>query len=574
MEDTLVDYGHTHDVDPVAASLAKARDFSHGLSPTDFCDRCGRQLVHACIHWSDWVLRRTEKVRFSDDRCVNRLISIEFRVLEDAPVYQAPGGRRFWLVPVSIMRRKTLINYYLRDEEGHDVPLPGLLLTQHLDESVLRSVALRELQHDLCRDAEAFIHDVISGSLEQVEKRMTDLREGAAPAEIISLRDKDRVFIRLLNRMAYCYTLYAFIDADSSRRHRVLRMSLEEPLAFYYEWEEPELSLVETSWGKPHKAQAWDGLTRRCTWMIYAFAAALGWTTTKIRFRVPAAENAASFHFEIDAPPGVDIVQASIVAAVPEKDGHESEGLRAWQFDHIRMRLPTVGLHVAAVPNGSFSTAQVDLQVATRGWYTTMLLSCWATFLLLIALVLHTRANKVGSISTADAVVFLAGVAAAVATVIVQGEFSGMAGRLLGVPRVMATVEAGLLLIAASLFLFVGPSDNRRRPWELLSLSIVAGIITLIVTTSWIFAGLRLRRKCRVSSPREMAPGIKGPTRSPVGFWDAVQLYGYRRPAIRVDSAEAWHYHFHWTPEIEADAASLLSYSAMPRVVHSHESPD
>jgi hypothetical protein len=56
-----------------------------------------------------------------------------------------------------------------------------------------------------------------------------------------------------------------------------------------------------------------------------------------------------------------------------------------------------------------------------------------------------------------------------------------------------------------------------------------------------------------------MAPGLKRASRNPVGFWDAVQLYGYRMPAIRVDSAEAWHYHFQWTPEIEADAARLLS---------------
>ena len=534
-------------------------EFARGASVPGFCDECGCRLARACIQWSDWVVRRAEKVRFHDDRCVNRLISIDFLVREDAPVYQAGGGRRFWLAPVSIMRRKTLVNYYLHDEDGHDIPLPGLWLTQHLDESLLRSVAARELERDLGEDAEAFIHDVISGSLEQVEKRMSELKEGGAPAEIMFLRDKNRIFIRLLNRMAYCYTLYAFIDADSSRRHRVLRMSVEEPLAFYYKSEEPELSLAEEESGEPLQPSAEAGVMRWWKWKLHAFAAALGWATTKVRFRVPAAENAASFHFEIQAPPGVDIVQASILAAVPEKGGGEREGLRAWQFDHIRMRLPTVGLHVAAVPNGSFSTAQVDFQVATRGWYATMLLSCWATFLLLIALALHVHASKVQTTSTTDVVVFLAGVAAAVATLIAQGEFSGMAGRLLSVPRVLAAVEAALLLIAATLFLFVGPSENRRRPWELLGLCVIAGVITLIVTTSWILARSRLGRRRQSASPREMAPELKRSTRNPTSFWDAVDLYGYRMPAIRIDSAEAWHYHFRWTPEIEKDAAILLS---------------
>ena len=41
-----------------------------------------------------------------------------------------------------------------------------------------------------------------------------------------------------------------------------------------------------------------------------------------------------------------------------------------------------------------------------------------------------------------------------------------------------------------------------------------------------------------------------------------MKLYGFRIPAIRVDSAEAWHYHYEWTPEMEEKAAQLLSAGA------------
>jgi hypothetical protein len=88
------------------------------------------------------------------------------------------------------------------------------------------------------------------------------------------------------------------------------------------------------------------------------------------------------------------------------------------------------------------------------------------------------------------------------------------------------------------------------------------GLITLVVRASWLLARRRLRARRESASPREMAPGLKRAIRDPVGFRDAVQLYGYRMPAIRVDSAEAWHYHFQWTPEIEADASRLLSAGA------------
>jgi hypothetical protein len=552
---------HVHDIEPADLSLVMARDFAGGKYASDFCDECGRRLARACIQWSDWVLRRTENVSFSDDRCVKRIISIDLLVREEAPLYQAPGGKPFWLVPVSIMRRKTLVNFYLRDEDGNDIPLPGLRLVQHLDESVLRSVALRELQHDLREDAQAFIHEVISGSPEQVEYRMGQLQEAAAPRDIMRLQDINGVFIRMLQRMAYSCTLYAFIEADTMRRHRVLCMSVEEPLDFSYESEEPELYAAEPDSAKSQRSLAKGGL-HRFKWQMYALATAMGWRTTKVRFRVPAAENTTSFHFEIQAPPGVDIVEASILAAVPEIDGEEPETLHSWQYDHIRMRLPTVGLHVTAVPNGSFSTAQVDVQVSIRGWYATMLLSCWATFLLLIALAVHVQSDKVQTGSTTDIVAFLAGVAAAVATLVAQGEFLGMAGRLLAVPRMLAAFEAGLLLIAATLFLFVGPSENRRRPWELIGLCVVAGLITLIVSASWLLARRRLWVRRESPSPREMAPDLKRASRNPAGFRDAVQLYGYRMPAIRVDSAEAWHYHFQWTPELEADASRLLSAAA------------
>ena len=565
---------HVHHVEPADLSLVMAREFVGGKYTSDFCDECGCRLARACIQWSDWVLRRTENVSFSDDRCVKRIISIDLLVREEAPLYQAPGGKPFWLVPVSIMRRKTLVNFDLRDEDGNAVPLPGLRLVQHLDESVLRSVALRELRHELRQEALAFIHDVISGSPEQVEYRMGQLQNSVAPGEIMRLRDINGVFIRMLQRMAYSCTLYAFIEADAARRHRVVRMSVEEPLDFSYESEEPELSSAEAAPARSERSPAKRGL-RWFKWQMYALATAMGWRTTKVRFRVPAAENATSFHFQIQAPPGVDIVEASILAAVPETDGVEPEALSSWQYDHIRKRLPTVGLHVTSVPNGSFSTAQVDVQVSIRGWYATMLLSCWATFLLLIALALHVQSDKIQTGSTTDIVAFLAGVAAAVATLVAQGEFLGMAGRLLAVPRMLAAFEAGLLLIAATLFLFVGPSENRRRPWELVVLCVIAGLITLMVSVSWLLARSRLRVRRESASPREMAPGLKRATRNPVGFRDAVQLYGYWVPAIRVDSAEAWHYHFQWTPEIEADAARLLC-SAPPGAVpdekqHVHE---
>jgi hypothetical protein len=185
-----------------------------------------------------------------------------------------------------------------------------------------------------------------------------------------------------------------------------------------------------------------------------------------------------------------------------------------------------------------------------------MLLSCWAIFLLLGAVLLHVHTNAITT--PADAIVVLAGVAAAVATLIAQGEFQGMAGRLLRLPRALAAVEAALPLIAASLFLFDGPGALGRRQWELLVLCSIAAVITITITISWTRARWR-HEKYDVTSPWEMAPDIDKPAGRTGSFSETARRHGYRTPAIRVDSAEAWHQHFRWTKEIEALAQELLS---------------
>jgi hypothetical protein len=549
-------YCHGHRIEPAYQALAKAKAFAEGQSLADFCDDCGRRLALASIRRSDWVVRRVEKVRFRDDRTVNRQISIDFLVREDAPVYEASGGQRFWLVPVSVMRRKTLVNFDLHDEDGHSIPLPGLRLTQHHDESVLRAVASIELNGLLGAQAGEFIHDVIAGELDQVQERIDSLPSGDAPAEILRLVGNGGVFEALLRRLSFHYTLYAFIEADPCRRHRIIHMSIDEPLTLYHRepgLPDPRSATADRRAGsmsyKRGDPVPW--------WNRHRLGAAMGWMPTRVRFPVPAAENATSFHFEVEAPPGVEIVEASLLAGVPDLDDDDSEHPRRPSFDHVRLRLPTVGLHVTAVPNGSSSRAQVHLQVATRGWYTTMLLSCWATLLLLGAVLLHVHLNAVTT--PADTIVVLAGVAAAVATLIAQGEFPGMAGRLLTLPRALAAVEASLPLIAASLFLFSGPGPTHRRQWELLILCSIAALITITITIAWWQAHRRLTISRDITSPWEMAPDLGRAAGVPRSFWEAARKYEYTKPAIRVDSSEAWHEHFGWTEEIEAHAQALLA---------------
>jgi hypothetical protein len=501
-----------------------------------------------------------EKVRFRDDRSVNRQISVDFVVRPDAPVFKAQGGdhRQFWLVPVSIMRRKTLVNFDLHDEDGNSLPLPGLRLTQHLDESILHAVARSELDGHLTEDTTKFIHQVIAGKLEDVQERIGDYEKDSAPAQIQQLKEKSRLFDALFRRLSYHFVLYSFVEVRDGRRHRIIHMSTDEPLALYYR--KPGLPTPEEQVkAGPTNGMAYERGPRVNRFHPHQLGASLGLIPAKIRFPVPAAENAASFHFEVAAPPGVDIVEASMLAGRPhEMDDADSETDRHVSFDRVKLRLPTVGLHVAAVPNGSSSRAQVYLQVAVRGWYATMAISCVITSVLLYLIWRHLGTS---TIDTSDLAALLVSVVAAIATLVTQGEFEGIAGRLLGLPRVLAGTEALLLLIAAALFLFTAPGPGRgSRPsgitGSIFAMFVAAGCIAAIITFSWALAYLR-QRKDKVTSPWEMGPGFDPSPTLPQSFWDGAERFGYTRPAIRVDSAEAWHHQFRWDKEIDQHALTL-----------------
>src|ERR687889_476807 len=89
--------------------------------PSAFCLEVGRRLLLAELEFSDWVLRRVEKVEFQQDRSVLRRIAIDLRVRDDAPVFvdpDDPSACEYWLVPISMMRRRAPVNLDLRGEEG------------------------------------------------------------------------------------------------------------------------------------------------------------------------------------------------------------------------------------------------------------------------------------------------------------------------------------------------------------------------------------------------------------------------------------------------------------------------
>ena len=505
-------------------------------NPEDRCCReCGRRLLLIFIGSSDWVSRRTEHVSFRDDRTVVREVTVELYVPDQAPIFRGDDNKEYRLVPLSVIRRKTLVNFKLRDEEGKSVVLMSLRQNQAITESVLLACADAILEYPNDRtgvSAETgiadFIHEVVSGDQSELTAAYKSLEDDTAPPAVLELAER-RIFRAVLDRLADNFVLWVMIPAGAPRR-RVLRFSSDEPLSLHYR---------KPGWGgdKYKLGPRLKPLTRTVMF------SALGLTTTRIRFPVPSAENTASFHFEIDAPPGVQIAEASLLAGRPNDEQPS--------FDHVQGGFPTVGLHVIEVPNGSLSRVQIGLQVVNRGWLMMSMLSSWAVFFLLLAFALHQPEVIKGDVPPLVLVALAGGIAALIA----QSDGHALAAHLLRWARSLATVAVVLPLVATA-YIALDAVNRPRVSWALWGVAAASGLIAIILSTVCFLSWKRQSKSVR--SPWEQNRAFSKPPLQPETFNKGAAKNHYDKPAMRVDSAEGWHTEFLWDDASEQQLINAL----------------
>jgi hypothetical protein len=521
------------------------------------CKECGRRLLLLLLQSSTWVSRRTEHVSFRDDRTVVRSVTVELHVPDQAPVFRGDDGQAYRLAPLSVMRRKTLVNFELRDEGGRSLVLPSLRHNQAITESVLLACADATIEQSDGRTRStvfsdpavaAFIHQVVSGTQEQLAVAYESLADHTAAPEVLRLASQ-RMFRAVLDRMADNFVLWVMIPAGAPRR-RVLAFSCDEPLQLRYR--KPSFRENNYKLGKMLTS------LRPIVW-----CSALGLATTRIEFPVPAAENTASFHFEIDAPKGVQIAKASLLAGRPN-------GARP-SLDHVQGGFPTVGLHVIEVPNGSLSRVQIGLQVVTRGWLTTSMLSSWAVCAFLVAFATHDAVLK----RTGDlpALILLA-LAGGIAALIAQPDAHGLAAHLLKWARALSCIAIALPLVATTFIVFesVHPTHVPPALWTSVG---VGGVIAAILTTVWLASWRRQRQRKVIRSPWEQNRAHGRDVRKPPqSFEEAERAYHYRKPAMRVDCAEGWHTEFVWDQQAEEQLiAALEGQGSAPHTIADTSGP-
>ncbi|MDN5768003.1 MAG: hypothetical protein L0H78_19560, partial [Humibacillus sp.] len=561
-----------------------------------------------------------EKVAFASDRRISRRSSIEFRIRDDAPILQLPprgagagddwaanSGEDadqattpgYWLVPLSVMRRRTLVGLDLRDETGSSLRLLGLRFTQKLDESMLRAAAMLgepTLNGALPPELDAYVRRVISGNYDEVKQAKQDYHEWQnakgdkedmqeLPSHIAELdRYFDNVlFAAVLERMWHNFTLYVMLPTNRGR-HRLLQLAFEEQVTWNYQI--PSLDPP----GYRHRSKQGDGPSRD---VLSYFPSQrvnakdtvrekFGFRTTRVRFLTPSAENCASYHFELTAPTGLGISDAAFLAGRPNDQEEKSTSKPSW--DRVVNPGQTVGLHAVEIPNGSLCRAQVDLRIPSRGWLSTLTVSVLAITIVMVTVAYHARlldergqwtVNQVTNI-----VLLLVTVTAGAATYVAQHQAGAVASRMVSKLRLFGMAALAIPSMAAVLLIYLrGEPVSSNKPLILgflIFLTVLCGSAAASLGRAWVFTYLDEGR-CGRPSPWDMSsiddPAMQTPGRIRSCFlkffgaqagktaeesqdaplpgrdlsFDAYSSeLGFTKKAIGVASAEGWHEVYGW----------------------------
>jgi len=535
------------------------------------CRRCGIGLLDLIFRANLWINRRVEGITFVDERTVRRRVSVDLRVPDVAPILFSgeDAGRR--ILPVACMRRKSLLNFDLRDISNQSIPLLGLRETQAFTTAMLLGWAAARLDlaggTDLDSECRRLLTKIVKGNHKEhaaawgqwTERAAPSASDGSGTSHLDVLR-RDASFQPVFDRIARQFVLFVPVETVHGDQ-TIMKYAYDEPLTLRYrmsgytgrtESDEPTYDELPKELSPFHPKQLW---------------ASVGWTPTRIRFPVPSAESCASFHVEVTAPPDSTISDASVLAGRPnvtrsdanqdEDPNGRSHPFGGISFDHVRGGFRNVDLHVADVPYGSLCRAQVHLSVPVSGWLATTFSTMFASSLLVTGVTVwaNSHQGRTADNTTHQAVAaLLATFAIGLIALFSQPIRHKMAAKLLSGVRGMAIATA---LIALTVGMAV---DFRWEHSPLWALTIVSWLLTVAIFGSLVASYWNCRERRKIESPWEQVPEqpaeIAEPepkADSPETLFEAWQRrYRFDKPAIRVASAEGSRRSFPWDDEFAA----------------------
>lgn len=390
-----------------------------------------------------WMNRRVEAFELIDDVTVRRRVSLDFTlppevvVSPEKPETVEITAESLPVVPLTILRKRKLRRFDLRDEEGAAVPV---ITTT---ENGLVSWAA------LCQLAEIVTNRWprrAKGPGGRLRRELRTIATGtpAAAAKALEWLSQNRTGRRLLadadfSEMARLveegFVLFAEVPPEPGRR-RILKLSYEEPL----QPSEQDARAVQSS----------------SDWKVQ-----LGWSPYPLEISLPAVGTAQSFHFELGVPDGLEIVSSSLVVAGTSLTSETFVGRRT----HLGLDEPTYG---------SVGRALLRVRAERQGFLSSALLLGLVTFVLLVVgfLRLDVIATEVEAVGPVLLIV-----PALLAAFLVRPGEHALAGRILAGTRIALTLAGMANVVAAGILVADLDPEARCLAWWLPLLLSAIGVV-------------------------------------------------------------------------------------------------
>jgi len=307
-----------------------------------------------CTH--EWVHRRVESITFIDENRIRRRVSVDF-TLPDLPRELLRTtrirGKSAAYVPLTLLRKRTVVNFDLHDEDGRSLPLlsrrqnnaVGATMLCLLAEAVLGGSLPEDLQRDLCTIA-THRQEPAAEAFRSLRDPPRDCRSADERALLV---EEPRV-MTVAEDLTNNFLLLVPIAADLEAR-RVTKFSYEE---------RPGAEIDRSLWRSLPETMNWSDVP------LLLPASSLG--------------AAGSYHVEIEVP---DELEVASVSGIDLRRGEPlpSETTQSGSQDYRGLR--RVHLHYSGLPRWTWGLIELKVGVARSGLLAAALLSAALTALLL-----------------------------------------------------------------------------------------------------------------------------------------------------------------------------------------------
>jgi len=411
---------------------------------------------------SEWIHRRLHQVVFQGEKTVRHCFSIDLTVPDQAPVLSTVGSQEILLLPLDLLRKQNIVNFKITDQDGRSLSYFTRSQLGCVTSTMLIEYAGALLDRPLPDSVAKLVQDLVTctpAKIEEARSRWEKRTFIESEAQVVkSGLDKLPEFRFLLDRLMKNYLLLVPTDSVAGARLHI-SYCFDLPLKI---------------------EDARDDKER--------FLEGLGWDPTRVDFRLEAASGTESYHFEVEDPPGVDLVKAAIVEyPAPVKKWEKPKPIFHEQEEG---GLPTLNLHASGVQRGSRVVAHVDVQAGREPWLSFFMISCFvlAALLFLGAWRLPSMLTpqtaqqgaaqvQVGGMEevTAALLIFLAGV---IATLMSKSDPRGILRKILYRLRELGMATAVMPIIAVTVLLFFPSGNLLRWTWSVLGgVAVLAGLV-------------------------------------------------------------------------------------------------